>query len=376
MLTVERVDAEVRSQRRRFLDLPARLYGRHPWWVPALAVNARTQLDRRRHPFYEHSAAEFLVALRDGAVVGRLAVQENRRYNAHRSRRQAHFSLFECEDDHGAAAALFTRAFDWARGRGLDEMAGPLGLGALDGCGLLVDGFDQRAAMTMASYNPPYYARLVEGQGFVKAVDYASWYVDLATCRLPRHLLAAADRCRRAGDFEVVSPRSGREIRRWAPRIGAAYNAAFAGNWEYRPLTDRELEFLVDGVRLLAQPGLVHVLLRRGEVAGFLLAFPDVSAALQRTRGKLLPFGLLDLKIETRRTPWLALNGVGVLPRFRRRGGLTLLFEALQRGVQARRQFRHADVTQVAETAPLMRSELRRLGLRPYKNHRVYARSL
>jgi hypothetical protein len=344
--------------------------------VPALAIDARAQLDRRRHPFYEHSTAEFFLAAREGAVVGRLAVQENRRFNAHRGRRQAHFSLFECEDDAGAAAALFARAFEWARARGLDEIVGPRSLGALDGYGLLVDGFEHRAAMTMAPYNPPYYARLLEGQGFVKAVDYASWHIDLATCRLPEHLLAAADRCRRSGAFEIASPRSGREIRRWAPRIGAAYNAAFAGNWEYYPLTERELGFLVDGLRLLAQPGLVHVLLHRGDVAGFILAFPDVSAALQRTRGRLLPLGLLDLRLETRRTPWLALNGVGVLPRFRRRGGLAMLFEAMQRGVAARKQFRHADVTQVAETAPLMRSELGRMGLRAYKNHRVYARPL
>jgi hypothetical protein len=376
VLTVERVDETVRRQRRRFVDLPLRLYGRHPQWVPAVSGEAEALLDRRRHPFYEHSTAEFLVAVRDGQVVGRLAVQENRRFNAHRRLRQAHFSLFECENDAEAAAALFARGFEWARGRGLNEIVGPRGLGALDGYGLLVDGFEHRAAMTMAPYNPAYYATLLEGQGFGKAVDYGSWYMDIATCRLPAHLHATAERARRRGHFQVASPTTAREIRRWAPRIGAAYNAAFAGNWEYHPLTERELQFLVDSLRLLAQPGLVHILLHRDEVAGFLLAFPDVSAALQRTRGRLLPFGLLDLWLEIRRTPWLAMNGVGVLPPFRGRGGLAMLFEAMERDVLAGKQYRHADMTQVAETAPLIQSELRRMGLRPYKNHRVYARPL
>ena len=42
------------------------------------------------------------------------------------------------------------------------------------------------------------------------------------------------------------------------------------------------------------------------DVVGFLLGFPDVSAALQRANGKLLPFGIFDLLINFRRQHLIA----------------------------------------------------------------------
>jgi hypothetical protein len=38
--------------------------------------------------------------------------------------------------------------------------------------------------------------------------------------------------------------------------------------------------------------------------------------------------------------------------------------------------FKHADLTQVAETAVEMRSDLINLGGKPYKNHRVYRKKI
>jgi hypothetical protein len=38
--------------------------------------------------------------------------------------------------------------------------------------------------------------------------------------------------------------------------------------------------------------------------------------------------------------------------------------------------FQHADLTQVAETAVQMRSDLENVGGRMYKNHRVYKKKL
>jgi hypothetical protein len=108
---------------------------------------------------------------------------------------------------------------------------------------------------------------------------------------------------------------------------------------------------------------------------GFLFAFPDVSAALQRARGHLLPFGIVDLLLEMRRTKWVALNGAGILPEFQGRGGNALLYSEMEKTIREF-GFQHADLTQVAETAVKMRSDLVSLGGRPYKNHRVYVRHL
>jgi hypothetical protein len=52
-------------------------------------VVVRTMLDRQKHPFYEHSDADFFLVARDGGDVGRIAVLENRRYNEYQGTRQA-----------------------------------------------------------------------------------------------------------------------------------------------------------------------------------------------------------------------------------------------------------------------------------------------
>ncbi|RPI34790.1 MAG: hypothetical protein EHM70_01760 [Chloroflexota bacterium] len=102
-----------------------------------------------------------------------------------------------------------------------------------------------------------------------------------------------------------------------------------------------------------------------------MLAFPDVSPALQRARGHINPLSLLDILFEMRRTKWVSLNGAGILPEFQGKGGNALLYTEMQ-STMSEFGFEHADLTQVAETAVQMRKDLVNVGGKAYKNHRVY----
>ena len=375
MITVEKVDTQSRTQVRRFLKIPFALYTNHPQWVPPLLTDIRTMLDRRKHPFYEHSDADFFIAVRNGRDVGRIAALENRRYNATHDTRQVQFYLFDCEDDPEAAGALFERVFEWAHERGLDQVVGPKGFGALDGYGLLVEGFEHRQMMTMMNYNYEYYPRLVEALGFEKEVDFVSCYIEANDFRLPERIHRIAERVKRRSNLTVQRFRSKRELVKWADRIGEAYNRAFVENWEYYPLTKREIDFLVSNLLTVANPRLIKIITHGDEVVGFLFGFPDVSAALQRAKGHLYPWNIVDLLLDLRRTKWVALNGAGILPEFQGLGGNTLLYSEMEKTIREF-GFLHADLTQVAETAVQMRSDLVNLGGKPYKNHRVYVRRL
>jgi len=375
MITIEQVDTQSSKQVHRFLRIPFRLYASHPQWVPPPLIDVQTMLNRHKHPFYEHSDADFFIAVRDGQDVGRIATLENRRFNEYHDTRQAQFYLFECEDDQEAATALFERIFEWARARGLDRVIGPKGFGALDGYGLLVEGFEHRQMMTMMNYNYEYYPRLVEALGFEKEVDFISCYINADTFRLPERIHSIAERVQRRGILTVRRFRSKRVLLKWASRIGEAYNRAFIENWEYYPLTEAEVKFLVSNLVMVANPRLIKIITHGDDVVGFLFGFPDVSAALQRARGRLLPFGIIDLLLEMRRTKWVALNGAGILPEFQGRGGNALLYSEMEKTI-LEFGFQHADLTQVAETAVQMRRDLINLGGKPYKNHRVYVRNL
>ena len=375
MIRIDSIDAGSARDVARFVDLGYRLYEGHTLWVPPPRRDIALMLDARRHPFYEQSTAAFFVAARDGRDVGRLAVLDHRASNVFHGTREAWFYLFECEDDPECAGELFARACEWGHARGLSRILGPRGFSVFDGYGILVAGFEHRPMMTMANYNRAYYGPLVERLGFSKVVDFESYRLARDTFVMPDRVRQAAERVRLRGSLRIVEMRSRYTLARVARRIGEAYNRAFSGNWEYYPLSTREVDFLVRQLILLASPRLIKLIARGDEIVGFLFAFPDVSAALQRAQGRLRPGTLFDLVREARRTEWVAMNGAGILPEYQGRGGNALLYTEMERTIRDSR-YRWADLPQVAESAAQMRKDLAGLGAVSYKTHRIYARDM
>ncbi len=168
------------------------------------------------------------------------------------------------------------------------------------------------------------------------------------------------------------------ELRRIADAIAALYNKTLADHTDAYELTDEELEQVKQDLLTVADPPLVKILTYDGAVVGFLFGFPDLSAAIQRSRGRINPLTILDLLMEFKRTRGLIVNGAGILPEYQRLGGNALLYNELARTALARgeagskRGFVHADLVQVAETTGLMRSDLETLGAERFKTHRVY----
>ncbi|MGB9639323.1 MAG: hypothetical protein ACPL3P_04395 [Anaerolineales bacterium] len=375
MIRIDQVDTNNKKDVERFIKIPFDLYHNHPQWVPPLFSDLRLYLNREKHPFFEHSTADFFIASLDGKDVGRIAVLENKRFNAYHDKKDCQFYFYDTIEDEEVTQTLFNRAFEWAHQHHLNRMIGPKGMGPLDGYGLLVEGFEHRQMMTMMNYNYPYYPRLVESLGFVKEVDFVSCYLSADSFRMPERIHSIAQRVLDRGTLNVIRFENRSQLRQWAKKIGKAYNNAFVNNWEYYPLTESEIQFVLDSFIPYADPKLIKIITHGDDAVGFLFGFPDISAALQRAQGKLNPWTILDLMREMKRTDWIALNGAGILPEFHGRGGNALLYSEMENTVRNYR-FRHADLTQVAETAVQMRRDLENVGGKAYKNHRVYVKTI
>lgn len=376
MLSIEKIDTNDKSQAKRFIEFYYKLYKDCPQWVSPLYMDAYLPLNRKKHPFFEHSEADFFLAVRDGKIVGRICAGENQPFNEYHKTKKAQFYFFDAIDDLEVARALFYAVFDWARARGLDTLIGPKGLSPFDGYGILIEGFEQRQMMTMMNYNYDYYPKLVEALGFEKEVDFVSCYLPSDAFKIPERVERIAQRVMARGNLWVKHFKSKKELVSWAQRIGETYNRTFIHNWEYYPFSQGDIDYAVQNVFMVADHHLIKLIMHGEDIVGFLFAFPDVSAALQRAKGRLFPFGLVDLLLEMKRTKTVSGNGMGILPEFQGTGGNALLYYEMGKTFFDFHQFEHVEMTQVAETTKQMRADLKNLNGVEYKNHRVYRKHI
>lgn len=373
-MNVTQVDTQNREHVRKFLDLPFSIYRNIPQWVPPLRIDARKQLDRRRNPFFEHSEAVFLLAEDSNQQpVGRLCVMNNKRYNELKGSRTGFFYLFDSVNDRQVSQALFDSGLSWAREQGLKRIVGPKGFVATDGLGMLIEGFEHRPAFGIP-YNPSYYPALVEAAGFRLLRDLVSGYVD-RSAQVPDRIFSIARKVARRKGLDVVGLTSRGELRKIAPEIKTLYNRVLGGFEDNVPLSDAELDSIVNQMIWFADPKLIKLARKEGELIGFVFGFPDISAALQRTGGRLFPFGWIDLLLELRRTPWVNLNGGGIVEEHQGMGGTAILLSEIARSLLDS-QFQYADLVQIRKENDRMLREIRQFGIEFYKTHRMYEQAL
>ena len=360
---------------RTFIRFPFQLYRDCPQWVPPLIPAIKFVLNRARYPFYRHSDVDFFVVESEGQSLGRIAALENRPYNAYHGSKDVFFYYLEVIEDIHVARLLFEAAFAWARKRGLDTMLGPKGLLRGDGHGTLVEGFEHRPAIGIP-YNYAYYDAFIQDSGFAKELDYLSGYLS-ADYRLPQRVHDVADRIKARRGFGIRTFKTKKELRQLAPVVRKIYEEAFVQVWGYYPVGEDEIEALVDRIASIADPRLIKVVTKGDEAVGFIIAYPDISEAIQRIRGRVWPFGWLQLMLEAKRTKWVNFNGVGVAPKYQGAGANAVLYSELGKTFASSDfRFEHGDYVQVAETNLESLGDATMLGLPMYKRHRVYRAKL
>jgi hypothetical protein len=196
-----------------------------------------------------------------------------------------------------------------------------------------------------------------------------------ASAPLPDKILQVAELVQKRRGLRVARYRTRRDLRALVPRLGELYNDSLSGTSGNVPLTDDEIKSLADQILWFADPRLIKIVFKGDLPVGFLFAYPDISAAVQRTRGRVFPFGWIDLLRELRQTKWININGAGIIEKYRGSGGTALLFSEMSKSI-IEGGFQHADIVQIGVDNDRMQRELRDLGIDFYKTHRMYQRAL
>jgi len=369
--------SQVRSRKDRdvFIKFPWKIYRDDPAWVPPLLIERKAFLDRKRHPFYKHGDTRLFLAKRNGQVVGRIMASDDPNYNSLHETNVGCFGLFECINNSEAAEGLFRAAAGWMRGKGRDEIMGPIDYSTNYVCGLLIDGFGHPPTL-LTAHNPPYYADLIENCGFTKAKDWYAWWFSEQPARADRLRKIASERADKQG--VRIRPVNLKDIAGEARRIRAIYNQAWEKNWGFVPFTEAEFEHMAKEMKPLLVPPATLIAEIGDEPIGFVIGVPDINVAFRHINGRLtrfgLPIGLLKLlyyktKIRTGR-----LVALGVVEKYRRVGiaemlVLQVMDEAFKRGFTG-------ELSMTLEDNVMVNRFIEAMGAARYKTYRIYTSSL
>lgn len=360
----------VRSKRdeKRFIKFQWKIYEGNPYWVPPLLMDRRKLIDRKNNPFYKHAEMEMFLAERDGELVGRIAAIINHNHNVEHSENIGFFGFFECVDDQDVANALFEAVKTWLMAKGVTAMRGPASPSVNDEYGLLVEGFEHPPAILMA-YNPPYYQRLVEQYGFVKAKDLFSYYLD-GNKVFAEKLIRVSEIVRKKTGV-VIRPLDMKRFDQEVKTIRDLYNRGWSRNWGEVPMTEEEFTYVAKDLKAIVNPELVIIAEIKGEPVGFGLSLPDYNIILKDNKhGWLIP-ALFRILLFKKRIDFARVVILGVLPEYLNSGIGGLLFQ--ETGARCvRNGYRHGEASWILEDNVMMVRGAELMQGVKWKTHRVY----
>jgi GNAT superfamily N-acetyltransferase len=374
-MAVEVREVSSRRDLKTFIYLPEKIHRGHANWVPPLYVDEWKYFDREKNKAFSYCPAMLLLAWRDGRPVGRVMGIINSRFNEFRNVRLARFGYLETLEDPEIIHGLLSRVEDWARAQGMTRIIGPYGFSDQDPEGFLIEGFENRATIA-TYYNFEWLPRFVESEGYVKDIDYFVYKVEVPR-ELPDFYKKIYERGMRRGDFKVVEFRKRKEFKPWIRPILSLMNECYtSGNiYGFAPLDEKEMDDLAKRYLPILDPRFVKVVEKDGEALAFIVGIPDMTAGIQKARGRLFPFGFIPILRAAKKTRQLDLLLGAVKEKYRGHGldvlmGARMLMTAREAGME------FLDSHHEMESNVRVRALMERMGGKVYKRFRVYQKSL
>ena len=129
--------------------------------------------------------------------------------------------------------------------------------------------------------------------------------------------------------FKAPLIKTKRQLRTVIDDFKQMYNDTLAVPAGNPPITDADMDNLARQLLWIADPRLVKLIYKDEQPIGWILAYPDVGAAFQRIKGRLFPFGWLEILRESKKTNWIDFNGIGVIEEYQRLGATAILYNEM-----------------------------------------------
>jgi hypothetical protein len=294
-MTLSIFEVHNKSELKEWVLFPFRFYRDDPFYVPQIIREEIDFFSVDKNPGFDVADTKLLLARQNGKTVGRVCGILHRLEEEKLGYKRGRFGWFESIDDANAAQALLSYLEDWFVSQGCREFTGPHGFTDLDPEGLLVDGFD--ALPTIAgSYNKPYYQKLLEDFGFQKEVDYIEHRIEFPEDNPLFGKLQKRVNAAESDGYRVVKLRKKKDILQYVDQWWDVLEESFEHLFGVTPLTSEQKKYYTKKYFGFVDPKfMIMVADRKNRIQGLFLGLPSLSRPFQKAKGRLLPFGFLNI---------------------------------------------------------------------------------
>ena len=356
-MSVELKRVLTRRDLRKFVNFPEKLYKDNPYYVPPLVFDQMDTLDQKKGAAQEFCDSELWLAYKDGEAAGRVAAIVNHKANEQWNHKEVRFGWYDFIEDEEVAKALMDKVYEFGRKHGMESVVGPLGFTDFDPEGMLVEGFDQLSTMALI-YNFPYYNDFLEHMGFEKDADWIEYKVQVPTVMPERWPRLEKIITERAGVHLRQLTRKIIRTEDYGHKVFRCINECYKDLYNFTVLPDHMADkYLGFYLSILDLRFLSMVENEKGELVAFGISMPSIVKALQKTRGKLFPFGWWPLlkAMFLKHDDMTELLLVGVHPDYQNSGVNSLVF------MDMFRKYNEMGI-RVAETNAILETNLKNQG--------------
>lgn len=367
-------EVKSRKELRTFINLPKKVHRHDHDWLPPIWMDEWKLFDKKKNHSFQHADTIMLLAWHGREAVGRIMGIISHRYNEMHHEKHGRFCFIECFEDPEVFHALINAVEQWAREKGMTSVVGPLGFSDKDPQGFQIEGFDMPKVMTTAT-NLPYLPEMLVKEGYVKKKDMVEYRAPL-TGRIPEAHEKILERVAARKDLKVIEFRTRKEIKPYIISILELMNETFIDIYGFVPLSDTEKLELAKRYLSLLSPDLIKAVANdKGQLVGFVVAMPDLSEGIKKSRGYLLPFGIFHILRASAKSKTLLMILGGVKTEYRGQGIDTLMAARILQAA-FRRKMTNVDSHLILEDNLPMRAEMERVNGKVVKRFRVFIKDL
>ncbi|KFF15529.1 hypothetical protein [Flavobacterium hydatis] len=323
MITIQ--EAKTKKELTEFIKFPFSLYKDNKYWVPPIIADELETFDKTKNPAFENAEATFYVALRNNEIVGRIAAIINWDEVNGQQKKKVRFGWFDVIDDIEVTKALLEKVYELGKKNNLEYIEGPMGFSNLDKVGVLTEGFNEIGTM-ITWYNHPYYATHFEQLGYVVEKQYDESKFPFANVK-PETFEKANELVKKRYQLRPLNFKTTKDVMPHVDKMFDLFNASYASLSSFVAISDVQKEYFKKKYISFINPEFIKFVEDKDHnIVAFSIVMPSFSEALQKTKGKLFPFGFLHLLKAKKHSKDMIFYLIGVHPEYQNKAVTAIIF--------------------------------------------------